>query len=246
MLRLVIGTALGFMVAQAVLHVLNRIAGWVRYADIGLRLRKISPVRGSAFLGGFIKYASLLGGSAALITFGVWSVEDYMAAKATRTAATLKVPDISAVAPEPDPKNFKPAVAVLPEPPAEADVASDTEVDPYGDAQFKVKHVRRRGGAQPNLKDALIERSEAKARDDLLQQTRQHALRSQYDCEAADRAARYVKAGLDVWGFTAWQLKYFPTENYKGARLEACKDIRSLLDPGSAPTQSTVAQQNHP
>src|SRR6185437_13870000 len=90
--------------AQAVLHVLNRVMGWIRYGNLGERLRGIRPLRGSAFLGGFVKYASVLGGSAALITFGVWSVEDYLGAKAARSAATLKLPDISAVAPEPDSK----------------------------------------------------------------------------------------------------------------------------------------------
>jgi len=75
---------------------------------------------------------------------------------------------------------------------------------------------------------------------------KQHASRSQYDCEAADRAGRYLKAGLDVWGFGAWQLKYFPTEGYKGATLIACKDIPNVVDPSQLDLQSTVAQDGHP
>ena len=59
---------------------------------------------------------------------------------------------------------------------------------------------------------------------------------------AADRAERYLKAGLDVWGFAAWQQRYFPTDGYKGAMLEQCREIKALL-PGTLDLQSTVAQQ---
>lgn len=245
MTQLVLGTALGCMVAQAALHVLRRAMAWIRYRGMGGRLRQLRPVRGSAFLGGFIKYASLLGGSAALITFGVWSVEDYLAAKAARGAATLKVPDISAVAPEPDPKPLQEeATSSSSEP--QPDVASDSTVDPYADPEFKVQHARHHAAGAQSLKDTLVLRSEAKAREDLLRQMRQRMQRSQYDCEAADRAAKYVRAGLDVWGFAAWQLKYFPTQGYKGATLEGCKDLKELLDPTAAHLQSTVARENHP
>jgi len=246
MTQLVLGAALGFMVAQAVLHGLNRVMGWMRHGDISERLHRLRPMRGSAFLGGFIKYASLLGGSAALITFGVWSVEDYLAAKAARSAATLKVPDISAVAPEPDSKPPQEEAAPAAPDPQQADAASDSTVDPYADPEFKVKHARHGAGATQSLKETLVLRSEAKARDDLLREVRSRMQRSQYDCEAAERATRYVHAGLDVWGFGAWQLKYFPTQGYKGASLAACKDIKDLLDPDTAHMQSTIAQQNHP
>jgi hypothetical protein len=66
--------------------------------------------------------------------------------------------------------------------------------------------------------------------------------RSQYDCEAAERAEHYLKVGLDVWGFAAWQQRYFPMDGYKGATLEQCRDIKAIV-PGSLDLQSTVAQQ---
>ncbi len=248
MTRLVIATAFGFMIAQAALYLLRRIVQWLSDGNLGARLRSLGNPRRSAFLGGFIKYASLLGGSAALITFGVWSVEDYMAAKATRTAATLKVPDISASVSEPEPVPPRQQVApvVRAEQVDETEAAPEVEVDPYADPQFKVQHVKRRAGTATSLKETLVLRSEAKARDDLLRETRQHVQRSQYDCEAAERATRYVRSGLDVWGFAAWQAKYFPTAGYKGATLAQCKDIKDLLDPSAPAMQSAVAQENHP
>jgi hypothetical protein len=108
-----------------------------------------------------------------------------------------------------------------------------------------VQRRPHRSGTQPSLKEALLLRSEAKARAELLRDMQLHARRSQYDCEAADRAGRYLKAGLDVWGFAAWQLKYFPTEGYKGAALAACQDIPNVLDPSQLDLQSTVAQGGH-
>jgi len=96
------------------------------------------------------------------------------------------------------------------------------------------------------LKETLLQRSEAKARAELLHEMQEHTSRSQYDCEAADHAARYLKAGLDVWGFAAWQLKYFPTEGYRGAMLLTCKDIPNVIDPSQLDLQSTVAQDGHP
>jgi hypothetical protein len=82
-------------------------------------------------------------------------------------------------------------------------------------------------GVPPSLKETLVRRAEARARADLLRQTQEHVHRFHYDCEAAERAIKYVKAGLDVWGFARWQLKYFPIGSYKGATLPQCKDIRS-------------------
>jgi hypothetical protein len=46
-----------------------------------------------------------------------------------------------------------------------------------------------------------------------------------------------------VWGFAAWQAKYFPVENYKGASLPQCRDIPDVIDPAHINIQSTVAQQ---
>jgi len=91
------------------------------------------------------------------------------------------------------------------------------------------------------------QRSEAKAANELLKDVRQHVQRSQYDCEAADRASRYLKAGLDVWGFDAWQAKYFPVSSYRGATLPACMDIKTVVDSSDAglDLRSTVAQGTH-
>jgi hypothetical protein len=111
---------------------------------------------------------------------------------------------------------------------------------------FKIRRKPRPAGSPLSLKEALVRRSEEKARADLLKQTQQYARRSQYDCEAAERASKYVKAGLDVWGFTAWQLKYFPMNTYKGATLEQCADITNVVDPSSLDLQSTVADKNPP
>jgi hypothetical protein len=46
-----------------------------------------------------------------------------------------------------------------------------------------------------------------------------------------------------VWGFAAWQLKYFPVEGYKGATLAACKDIPNVVEPTQLDLQSTLAQE---
>jgi hypothetical protein len=114
-------------------------------------------------------------------------------------------------------------------PPAEAvEVAAVAGIDPYADPDFKVRHKPRK---TLSLKETLLLKSEARARAELLRETQQHLHRSQYDCEAADRAARYVSAGLDVWGFAAWQMKYFPTNNYKGATLAQCRDVSNVIDP---------------
>ena len=114
--------------------------------------------------------------------------------------------------------------------------------DPYADRDYKV-HRRGHGRSSAlSLKETLLQRSEAKARAELLRDMQLHASRSQYDCEAAERAGRYLKAGLDVWGFAAWQLKYFPVTGYKGATLAGCKDIPNVVDPIPLDLQATVAQ----
>src|SRR5882762_2374862 len=103
------------------------------------------------------------------------------------------------------------------------------------------------GPLQESLKETLLQRSEAKACAELLRGTQQRLSRSQYDCEAADRAGKYLKAGLDVWGFAAWQIRHFPMDGYKGAMLPQCKDIKDIVDHSSSvDLQSTVAQQHHP
>jgi hypothetical protein len=247
MTQLIVSAALGFVIAQSALHGIRSSFAWLQREEVRTRIRAMTPSPGHAFVAGFIRYAAPIGASAAVITLGVWAVGDYLAAKAARNAAlasTVEPATASGVSPAqgaPDEgaaaaaSNNEPATAVQPE-----------SVDPYADPDYKVHRRARHPGSALSLKETLLQRSEAKARAELLREMHQHASRSQYDCEAADRAGRYLKAGLDVWGFTAWQLKYFPMEAYKGATLVACKGIPNVVDPTQLDLQSTVAQDNHP
>jgi hypothetical protein len=244
MTQLIIGTALGFVVAQSALYGLRYSFGWLQREEVRTRIRAMTPTPGHAFVAGFIRYAVPIGASAALITLGVWAVGDYLAAKAARSATLANAGDpatIPGVTPAQGSAdeaaggsgagNSEPATAVQPE-----------NADPYADPDYKVHRRVHRPGSTLNLKETLLQRSEAKARAELLREVHQHASRSQYDCEAADRAGRYLKAGLDVWGFAAWQLKYFPIEGYKGATRVECQDIPNVVDPTQLDLQSTVAQ----
>jgi len=236
MTQLVIGTALGYFVAQGVLYSIKHLIGWLRRTDARKRILRLAPSLGSTFFAGFTKYATLVGAGAAVITLGVWAVGDYLAAQSARSAATADVLEPSTAVPVSDAHGSAHEVAGH----APAAVPVDN-VDPYTDSDFK---VQRRSGH--SLKETLLQRSEGKARADLLRETQQHLYRSQYDCEAADRASKYLKAGLDVWGFAMWQTRYFPADSYKGATLPQCKDIKNVVDPSSLHLQSTVAQENHP
>ena len=236
MTQLVIGTALGFFVAQGVLYSIKHLIGWLRRTDARKRTLRLAPSLGSTFFAGFTKYATLVGAGAAVITLGVWAVGDYLAAQSARSAATADVLEPSTAVPVSDAHGSAHEVAGH----APAAVPVDN-VDPYTDSDFK---VQRRSGH--SLKETLLQRSEGKARADLLRETQQHLYRSQYDCEAAERASKYLKAGLDVWGFAMWQIRYFPVDSYKGATLPQCKDIKNVVDPSPSHLQSTVAQESHP
>jgi hypothetical protein len=255
MTQLVIGAALGFILAQGVLLGIRHLAGWLQRRNVRERIRTVLhvPVPGPAIIGGFIKYAAPVGASAALITLGVWAVSDFLNAKSVHTDATASVSDPQAPAPEsqapesqaPDSTGeaAKPAPVHAAVPVA---VVATEEPDPYADPDFRVHRRAHRAGSAVSLKETILQRSEAKARDELLLETQQHANRSQYDCEAAERAEKYVKAGLDVWGFAAWQVKHFPPDAYKGATLQQCKDLKDVVEDSSRPDlRSTVAQRNH-
>jgi len=246
MARLVIASALGFIVAQGVLYSVRQFAGWVQRDEVRTRLRTLAPSPGPAIIAGFVKYAAPIGAGAALITLGVWALSDYFAAKSARSAtlaAMLDSPAPAHASPSPSAQE-ETAAAPLPtaEPVAEAPAE---DADPYKDPDFRVHRRSHRPGSM-SLKESILQRAEVRARADLLTETQQHLNRSQYDCEAADRADRYIKAGLDVWGFAAWQLKHFPMDSYKGATLAQCRDIKNIVDPGRLDLQSTVAQDNHP
>jgi len=245
MTQLIIGTALGFVVAQSALYGIRHSLGWLQREEVRTHIRTLP---GHVIVGGFIRYAAPLGAAAALITLGVWAFGDYMAAKAARSATLANTLDPATTAAAAQAQGSadeaagsagaaaaEPATAVQPE-----------GVDPYADPDYKVHRRTHRPGSQLSLKETLLLRSEAKARAELLREMQQHASRSQYECEAAHHAARYLKAGLDVWGFGAWQLKYFPTEGYQGATLAGCKDIPNVVDPSQLDLQSTVAQESHP
>lgn len=244
MTQLVLGTACGFLMAQAALYGAGRLLVWLRGGELFGLVHSMSAARGASFLGVLRKYAAPVGVSAALVASGAWFVSDYLATKPARTAeaSLLDSPGAKATAEE-APAHVTPA-ATVPAPPAEPAEEAVRVFDPYADPSFKVQRKVRRAGGAPSLKDALVERSEARARADLLRELQQHAQRSQYDCEAVARAERYLKAGLDVWGFATWQVKYFPSRAYRGATLEQCKDIRTLVVTSSLDLQSTVAQQN--
>jgi hypothetical protein len=248
MTQLVIGAALGFMVAQGALLGIRHLVGWVQQGNVRERIRALTPAHGQAIIDGFIKYAAPLGASAALITLGVWAVSDYLNAKSLHTDETASALDLQAAVPEsPVPDSTQQGAKPAPVPAATPVAMAATDAPgPYADPNFRVRRRSHRAGSASSLKETILQRSEAKARDELLLETHQHANRSQYDCEAADRAEKYVKAGLDVWGFAAWQVKHFPPGVYKGATLQQCKDLKAVVEDSSRlDLQSTVAQRNH-
>jgi hypothetical protein len=233
MTQVIFAAALGSILGQGVLYTMGHLVGRIPRDQLGGRIRKLVPWEGSTLIAGFIKYSGILGVSVALIILGVWAVEDYLAARSARSVARASLVFPSTAQPTSSPHD---PTDNLTGPPPASETDSSTEVpadsiDPYSDAEFKVQRRPHRAGAPLSLKESLLQRSEARARDDLLRQIRQHVQRSQYDCEAVERASKYLEADLDVWGFAAWQVKYFPMDSYKGATLPQCKDIESLVDP---------------
>jgi hypothetical protein len=267
MVQLVLCSALGVIIAQGALYAGRHVVGWIRGGDIGKPIRKLIPTRNfraaaaqppgrgysiafrTVILGGFIKYAAPAGAAAIIITLGVWAVGDNLAARSARTAAAATVFDSAAALPvanvhaSAEGARDSSAVASRAEPPTAAPAHG---VDPYADPEFKVHRLPHPAGTPVSLTEKLVQRAEAKARNELLRQTLRDVNRSQYDCEAAERASKYLKAGLDVWGFATWQLKYFPMDGYRGATLEQCREIQTVVDPSALDLKSTVAQRNHP
>ncbi|HUL46106.1 MAG TPA: hypothetical protein VLV25_03300 [Steroidobacteraceae bacterium] len=242
MTQLVIGTACGFLVAQSLLYGLGRLAGWLQPGDLLARARAVRATPAPTVLSALIRYAAPAGVSVALLTLGVWAVSDYLAAKSAGTAEA-NLFDSPAVAPVAE-QSAPPvrAASLTPPPPEAVDEPAGALPDPYADPVFKVQRKPHRAGAALSLKETLVLQSEARARNELLHELQQHVHRSQYDCEAADRADKYLKAGLDVWGFATWQVKYFPVNNYHGATLGQCRAIKSVLA-SSVDLQSAIAQR---
>ncbi|HYL03304.1 MAG TPA: hypothetical protein VEU54_07780 [Steroidobacteraceae bacterium] len=245
MMQIVIGAALGYLIAQGVLHGTRLIAGRLQLNPVRAQVRTLTSAAGMTIVRGFIRYAGVVGVIAALVTLGVWGVGDYRAAKSARSAASADAFDAALA--QPRGAHAPPGELARSAPPANAGAATAAASgarDPYADPDFRIQPRAHRPGSSARVEETLLRRSEAKARSELLNETRLHARRSQYDCEASDRAERYLKAGLDVWGFAAWQVKYFPVASYRGASLPACKGIRDVVDPARSHWQSTVAQQD--
>src|SRR5690348_12866192 len=86
MIQLVFGSALGFIIAQGELHGANQLVGWIRRDEVRGRILR---VRGAALLGGFVKYSGVIGAIAALLTLGVWTIGDYLAARSANRVASV-------------------------------------------------------------------------------------------------------------------------------------------------------------
>jgi hypothetical protein len=226
MTQLILGAALGSILGHGLLFGIGRLFASPRSEELRTRVQQLPPLRASVLIAGFIKYAGALGAGVALITLGVWAVEDYLGARAVRSAESSTPPSTV------EAHDWAEASPTLPPPSATTTAAaiSDSTVDPYSDSDFKVHRKPHRPGTPLSLKETLVQRSEAKARADLLKEMQQHVSRSQYDCEAAEHADRYLKADLDVWGFSAWQLRYFPLGAYQGATVPQCRDIETLVE----------------
>jgi hypothetical protein len=244
--QLVIGTTVGFLAAHALLYGMKRLRGRKSGDVQRSRGSTREPLPASALMRGFVRYAPSLALGAAHVTLGAWAVKDHLAARHAGNVPVAEALDASAAAQLGDSPAAADDLAILTQPggsiPAAANAAAS--VDPYSDPDFRTPSHPHRARAA-NLKDALLRRSELKARADLLRDVRQQSTRSQYDCEAAARAERYLKANLDVWGFVAWEAKYFPVDGYKGATLPECRDIKAVVEPSQLHAQSAVAQANH-
>jgi hypothetical protein len=235
-----LAAALGCILGQGVLFGIRHMLEWVRRTGVVARIRPSAPLRGSALIGGFVKYAGVLGAAAVVITMFAWTIGDYLRARAAETPVSAAVTEPAVAMAE---THDVPQAAARPAPTPIARSMPES-VDPYSDPDFKVHRPTHRPGTRASLQDALVQRSEAKAGLELLRQTQQQARRSQYDCETAERAAHYLKAKLDVWGFPTWQTKYFPKDRYRGATLPQCKDIKDVLDPAGVDLQSAVADSD--
>ena len=102
MTQLIIGTALGFIVAQSGLYGIRHSLGWLQREEVRTRLRALTPSPGHAIVAGFIRYAAPIGATVALITLGVWAVGDYLALKAAGSPALASSLDSRAAVPPPE------------------------------------------------------------------------------------------------------------------------------------------------
>src|SRR5262249_39550565 len=155
MIQLVIGAALGFIVAQGPLVGIRHLAGWVQQGDMRERIRALTPESGQAFIDWFNKHAAQLGACAVLITIGIWAVSDFMKSKSADAAATASAVDLQAAAPE-SPVQLSTREEAKPAPVSAAKpltVAKTDAPDPYADPNFKVRRHAHRAGSALSLKE---------------------------------------------------------------------------------------------
>src|ERR1700722_3455052 len=93
MSQLVIGSALGFLIAQGVLYASRHAIGLLKHDELRQWIATLIPSRGSSIVGGFIQHAGLIGASVAVIALGAWATRDYLAAKSARSAAIADILD---------------------------------------------------------------------------------------------------------------------------------------------------------
>lgn len=240
MTELVIGAALGFIVGECALVGLKHVARFLQRDQRSIRLRNLFAWQGSGLVGRLARHASVFAAGAGVFALAAWSVTNYLAARdAQRAVNTASARTVTARPLSADDDLSEVAY----EGPSAVQVA---DPDPYSDPEFKTPHQPHQAGTSRRLTEILLQRSETRARADLLKETQERAQRSQYDCEAAARAARYLKSGLDVWGFAAWQKKYFPLDTYKGATLVQCKTIEKRIDSADGDPNQTVAAEDAP
>jgi hypothetical protein len=247
MTELVIGAALGFILGECALLGLKRVARSLQRDGLTIRLRNLPALQRSTIIGRVLRNAAVFAAGAGVFALAAWSVSNYLAARDAQRAANTASSNPVAAAPsfptEAGAVKYQGAgSAHAPVAPLAAQVA---DTDPYADPDFKSPRQPHHSGTPRRLTEVLLQRSETKARADLLKETQEHAQRSQYDCEAAAHAAQYLKSGLDVWGFAAWQRKYFPLDGYQGATLAQCKIIENRVDGSDADSSETVVAEGH-
>ncbi len=172
MTQLVLGCALGFIIAQGMLYGLRRL--FTRKARVAAA---DADGKSMSFVRGFIRYAAPAFASAAFVLLGAWTLQDYLSAKAAPVVADVPDPATAPVAPQTAaPETVAAAPGVDPD--------ADSGPDPYADPDFKVTHHARAGNPQGQARAARRTEGAHGAAHGI----HQHAQRSQYDCEAADHA----------------------------------------------------------
>ena len=166
MVELVFGAALGFVLAQLALYGVSHLLAWTRTGHARPWLRRIAQLPGPAVFGFFVRYAAPIGVSAALLLMGAWAVSDYLKARAAHSAALASSfdPGSPASPEQAEPPATAPA-PVRPAPPEVVEPETAATIDPYADPEFKVQRKPRKA---PSLKETLLQKSEARARADLL------------------------------------------------------------------------------